>query len=92
MYFDPDGLFTREELLAKIWAERLSPAQRAQCLAEALARGVTHMDLMRGEAARHDATMADPVQREEARLNISPVSRALALNSLGMLGLPPNKD
>jgi len=65
MYFDQDGLLTREEQLEKIWAERLTPAHRAQCLAEALARGVTYMDLMQEVAAEHDAAMADPVQREK---------------------------
>jgi hypothetical protein len=65
MMFDPDSLLTREELLQKIWAERLSPAHRAQCRAEATARGVTVMNLLREEAARHDAAMEDPIEREK---------------------------
>ncbi len=62
---DPDEVLSREELLQKIWATRLSPAQQTQCLQEAETRGLTYMDLMRVVAASHDATMADPLKREE---------------------------
>ena len=65
MYVDEDALLTREELLEKIWATRLSPAHRTKLLAEALARGVTYMDLLREMAAEHDAAYDNPVQREE---------------------------
>ena len=60
-----DALLPLDELLEKIWQERLTPAHRAQCLAEAQARGVTYMDLMREEADRLDADMADPIEREK---------------------------
>lgn len=64
-YLHPSDALTREELLKKIWATRLSPAQQAQCLKEAEARGLTYMDLMWELAASHDAVMDDPVEREE---------------------------
>jgi hypothetical protein len=68
--FDPDeGLTrevpTREELLDHIFKNRFSPSQQAQCRKDAEARGLTYMDLMWEIAASHDATMADPVKREE---------------------------
>jgi hypothetical protein len=62
---DPDKVLTRKELLENIFKNRLSPSQQAQCLRETEARGLTYMDLLRELAASHDATMTDPVKREE---------------------------
>ena len=64
-FFHPSDALTREELLQKILATRLSPAQRAQCLAEVAARGLAWPDPFREMAAERDATMADPLMSQD---------------------------
>lgn len=64
MYCDPDGLLSWEELLEKIFAERMSPASKERVLRIAEVRGVDYMTVLHDALALFEEKLEDPVYCE----------------------------
>jgi hypothetical protein len=62
---DPDEALSREDLMQKIWDNRLTPPLRAEVLGMAQARGCTWQDIFLDLFDQYDIMMADPSRREE---------------------------
>ncbi len=65
IYLDPYTGLSRDEVLQKTYADRLTPDLQAKARAIAEERGITVMDLLREMANEYDAAMADPARRDE---------------------------
>lgn len=65
MRFDPYQGLSRDEIIRKTYAERMTPDLQAKARRMAEERGITLMELFSEMAAEYDRAMADPIRREE---------------------------